>query len=36
MPNNPPVAKFRVGLVTATVWKNDSEGGNSFYTTVLW
>jgi len=22
--NNPPVAKFRVGFVTAAVWKNDA------------
>ncbi len=35
MSSNQPAAKFRVGFVTATVWKNDSEGGNSFYSTVL-
>ena len=35
MSDNKPAAKFRVGFVTATVWKNDSEGGNSFYSTVL-
>lgn len=27
---NPPAAKFRLGAVTATVWKNDSH-----YNTVL-
>ena len=35
MANNQPAAKFRVGFINATVWKNNSDGGNSFYTTVL-
>jgi hypothetical protein len=29
--SNAPVAKFRVGFVTASVWKND----NSFYSVTL-
>ena len=34
MPNNQPAARFRVGLVTATVWENES-GDSKFFTTVL-
>ena len=33
MPNK-PVAKYRIGYVTATVWKNDN-GGTKFYTVNL-
>ncbi len=32
---NQPVAKFRVGYVTATVWKNEGNGDKSFYNTVV-
>jgi hypothetical protein len=31
MDNNPPVTKFRVGFVTASVWKNDQ----GFYSVTL-
>ena len=27
-----PVKKFRIGLVTATIWKQGVEGGKPFYT----
>ena len=30
-----PIKKFRIGLVNATVWKNEVEGGKSFYTVTL-
>jgi len=32
---NQPVAKFRIGYVTATVWKNPGSGEKDFYNTVL-
>lgn len=28
--SNPPVAKFRIGVITATIWQNESH-----YNTVL-
>jgi hypothetical protein len=30
--SNAPVKKFRIGLVVATVWKNETDGGKPFYT----
>jgi hypothetical protein len=27
-----PVKKIRIGLITATVWRNENEGGKAFYT----
>ncbi len=33
--SNAPVKKFRIGLITATVWKNEVEGGKPFYTVNL-
>lgn len=30
-----PLQKFRIGLVTATVWKNEVEGGKAFYSVTL-
>jgi hypothetical protein len=32
--NNGPVKKFRIGGVTATIWKNEAEG-RSFYNTTI-
>ena len=32
--NNTPVKKFRIGGVTATIWKNEAEG-RSFYNTTI-
>lgn len=32
--SNSPVKKFRIGLVTATVWKNENDG-KPFYTVQL-
>jgi hypothetical protein len=32
---NQPAAKFRVGYVTATVWKNQGNGDREFYNTVV-
>ena len=26
-PKNPPVAKIRVGLITASIWENETEKG---------
>ena len=31
---NKPVAKFRVGFVTAAVWKNDGTNGDFYNVTV--
>ena len=31
---NEPVKKFRIGAVTATIWKNETEG-RSFYNTTI-
>ncbi len=33
--NNDPLNKFRIGLITVTVWKNLSEQGKSYYTTSI-
>jgi hypothetical protein len=30
-----PAKKFRIGNVTATIWKNTAENGNSFYSVNL-
>ena len=32
---NQPAAKFRVGWVTATVWKNEGNGDRPFFNAVL-
>ena len=32
---NKPVKKFRIGLIEASVWKNDVDGGRSYYTTTF-
>jgi len=26
-----PAARFRIGNITATIWKNQTNGGNTFY-----
>jgi hypothetical protein len=31
---NQPVKKFRIGSVTATIWKNEAEGRSFFNTTI--
>jgi hypothetical protein len=31
---NEPVKKFRIGAVSATIWKNEAEG-RSFYNTTI-
>jgi hypothetical protein len=30
-----PANRFRLGNITATIWKNQNNGGNTFYTTNL-
>ena len=35
MSENQPAARFRIGSVTATIWKNENEGGNTFYSTTV-
>ncbi|MEJ6011422.1 hypothetical protein [Novosphingobium aquae] len=35
MSGNAPIKKFRIGFVTANVWKNDVDGGKSFYNVTL-
>jgi hypothetical protein len=32
--HNEPVKKFRIGAVSATIWKNEAEG-RSFYSTTI-
>ncbi len=32
---NKPAAKFRIGYVTATVWKNEGPNDREFYSVVL-
>ena len=32
---NEPVKKFRIGAVTATIWKNEAEGRSFYNTTIL-
>ena len=34
MSDNKPAMKYRIGFITATIWKNDN-GGNKFYTVNL-
>ena len=33
--SNSPVKKFRIGFVTASIWKNDGTGDRSFFTVDL-
>lgn len=33
--SNAPAKKFRIGLVNATVWRQEVEGGKPFYTVSL-
>ena len=33
--SNAPVKKFRLGLVTATIWKSEPDNGKPFYTVQL-
>ncbi len=35
MSGNKPFKKFRIGYLTATIWKQEVEGGKSFYTIDL-
>ena len=32
---NDPVKKFRIGYITATVWKNETEEGRSYFSTSI-
>lgn len=32
---NAPVARFRIGYITASVWENDGNGNSSFYSVDL-
>ena len=32
---NDPVKKFRIGAITATVWKNETEEGRSYFSTSI-
>ena len=32
---NDPVKKFRIGYITATIWKNETEEGRSFFSTSI-
>jgi hypothetical protein len=32
---NDPVKKFRIGYITATVWKNETEEGRNYFSTSI-
>ncbi len=35
MAKNPPVVKFKLGSITANIWRNESSDGRAFYATDL-